>query len=128
MWVMTPEGFFSTTCTKEDPNIIQVRARKREHLEYLLDRVDIDPDYPGAELVIHAMPHRDYEYRVFIQKEEFGRWMKKIGETIDYDNFKNEAMRFAREKNESSEYQNLLHDIWHMGFQALGKNRKEYFG
>lgn len=123
MWILTPEGFFSTTESSLDPDAIQVRARDKQHLTYLMERVN-------DEVEILDNPERDYQYRVIIHRDKFQEWMTKIVNTLDYSNFKNTAQKFQDQKNGFGEgddkYLHLLHEIWYLGFRALGKNWYEY--
>ncbi len=118
MWILTPEGFFSTTQSGIDPNKIQVRARKEKHLLLLLERVgEKKKDNP-----ILVTKNRDYQYRIILDRHVFNEWMSKVIDTLDYSNFKSKA----QEVSGYDEYVHLLHDIWGMGFEALGENWSEY--
>lgn len=44
-------------------------------------------DVTGSQLV--ELPGRDYEYRIFISKQQFTDWVAAQVESIDYSNFKN---------------------------------------
>tara|TARA_R100000458_G_C8258501_1_gene234268 strand:- start:239 stop:616 length:378 start_codon:yes stop_codon:yes gene_type:complete len=122
MWVLTPEGFFSTTQSKVDPDAIQVRARRKEHLMFLLSRLREDP----SKHKIHEDPKRDYKYRIYVTRQQFKEWMSTVVDTLDYDNFKNEAHYVQAQNTDDDSYVQLLHEIWHMGFSALGENWSEY--
>lgn len=119
MWILTPEGFFSTTQTSLDPDAIQVRARDKSHLELLMHRVCPDEKHEIAD-----NPERDYQYRVIIPRGIFKEWMAKVVDTLDYSNFKDRAMTCSEPLGD--EYMGMLHEIWFLGFKALGKNWNEY--
>ena len=115
MWILTPEGFFSTTQSSLDADKIQVRARKKKHLTLLMERV-------SSTHPIMVTPDRDYKYRTILPRHVFDQWMSKIVDTLDYSNFKSKA----QEVNGYDEYVHLLHGIWGMGFEARGENWDEY--
>jgi len=121
MWLLTPEGFFSTTCKKDDPDTIQIRARREEHIKYLLERCE---GQEGLRREIHKNVGTDYQYRVYVSKKVFADWLKHIGETIDYDNFKSKAEFSMQDKGvDNSDYEDLLHEIWHLGYNSLREDR-----
>lgn len=80
MWVFTQDGFVSAVESDRDPGTLVVRARDKQSLQML-------SDLTGAELV--ELRGRDYEYRIFISKDQFTDWVAAQVAAIDYSNFKN---------------------------------------
>lgn len=80
MWVFTQDGFVSAVAYHENPDYLVVRARDKQSLELL-------SDLTSAEIV--EQPNRDYEYRVFVKKQDFANWLVSQVESIDYTNYKN---------------------------------------
>ncbi len=119
MWVFCKYGFFSAVCARQgggshgnpvDPGRIMVRARLREHLESLV--AAFPEELAGVEIV--QTPSTDYRYRVFVDKPVWAQVMAALVNDLDYDNFKNAA---AQRHGHSSNYVNVLHDVWGIGFR-----------
>lgn len=80
MWIFTSNGFLSAVEHRDKPGYLMVRARAREHLVGLAQRMGEQPEYtPGA----------DYEWRVTITRKSFEGFVLEQIKNIDYDNFKN---------------------------------------
>lgn len=84
MWLFTNIGFFSVV-QKPNTKFLTVRARVGSDLDTLRD---------------HYMPNlsptttkggTDYPYRATIRHKEFAAGLAKMGEAIDYSNFKSEV-------------------------------------
>jgi hypothetical protein len=103
MWVFTNMGFFSVTLiNKGYPDLplpedhknrsyVMVRARVRGDLiglrhAYLELRAEVDWEH--APFQILEMPGHDYPYRVLLPQDHWAALLSKIGEEIDYVNFK----------------------------------------
>lgn len=80
MWVFTQDGFVSAVASDRDPEVLVVRARDKMSLSLLAD-------VTGSDIV--ELPGRDYEYRVFITREQFSNWLLSHVESLDYTNYKN---------------------------------------
>ena len=82
MWIFTRDGFFSLAVTPFcKPGDVAVRARRREHLENLMARHEVQ-----AEIMV--FPEADYRFRIQIPREQWGRVMRAEGEGLDYESFK----------------------------------------
>lgn len=82
MWIFTKDGFFSISVTPFcKPGDVAVRARRREHLENLMARHNIQ-----AEILVFK--EADYRFRIQIPREQWGEIMKAEGLGIDYESFK----------------------------------------
>lgn len=78
MWFCLNNGFVSAVENRNDPEVLVVRARRREHLA---------DNFPGYNIVVGGST--DYNYRIFITKEDFAKIIKDKIMNINYDNFKN---------------------------------------
>lgn len=125
MWIFTKYGFFSAVCARQDdatyghpvdPDRIMVRARRRNHLERLLNRfTDLTADTP-----IHQSTESDYRYRVFLPKPVWANLVQQLAIETDYDNFKSKAADEFADEDIAHEYGDALHDVWNVmyGFQC----------
>jgi hypothetical protein len=90
MWLCTTRGFFSVVCGKYrkgaiDLDTIVVRARRREHLEALLE---IWPEDRGTWPPILTKQGTDYPCRIVVQRTTWEILAATLAEEIDYTNFK----------------------------------------
>ncbi|MEA3227213.1 MAG: hypothetical protein U9Q07_14785 [Planctomycetota bacterium] len=86
MWIFTKIGFFSAVQDKDNSNQIMVRARCLEDIENLVEyMVGFGTDEPE----IHDSIGTDYKYRIFIPRKRWALLLVKLGNEIDYTNFKN---------------------------------------
>lgn len=115
MWLFTRYGFYSAVCARQgdggfgqpvDETRIMVRARRREHLEALLDRF---ADLLG-EAVIHKSDSSDYRFRIFLDKTVWAQVVERLAMDIDYDNFKSEVARHIG--TVGAPYEHALHEVW----------------
>jgi hypothetical protein len=113
MWIFTKYGFFSTVCAREgdgrrsdpvDESTIAVRARSLDQLQSLLNRFERELGRPEIKSYVGT----DYQYRVFVPKENWRLVCGELAAELDYDNFKSEVSR----SEESSQYVELLHAVW----------------
>jgi len=81
MWICFNDGFVSAVNSDTDPNILKVRARKKEHLQKL---------FPGKK--IFSSKNTDYAYRVFVARKAFAKMVADRVMDIDYDNFKDSVV------------------------------------
>lgn len=98
MWFCFNDGFISAVQHRDNPEKLVVRARRKEILENL---------FPGRRIVIGGS--RDYNYRVFISKDEFGSIVTERIQNIDYANFKNSV--------EDDELHSLYEKFWGLHFR-----------
>lgn len=76
MWICFNDAFVSAVEDRMDKSMLRVRARKREHLNFLNKPIT---ENGGS----------DYKFRAMIKKEEFAELVKQRILNIDYGNFKN---------------------------------------
>ena len=114
MWTATKYGFFSTVrliTDDEETEFVMIRARRREHLERLKERL---PKKIG-EAEILRQPSSDYLFRVIAPLASWASMSAHLAAEIDYPNFKNEA---SAEFGFDDEYLSALHRVWSV-FQAM---------
>jgi len=85
MWVFTPDGFYSVVAHRSQRRRLIVRCRVEEDMDALRQHI------PGLE--VFEDEHADYRWRAIVTKREWKRALARMGEAIDYDNFKNEVTR-----------------------------------
>lgn len=85
MWIFTPLGYFSVVQANADE--LMIRSRCKADLERLV----LVLGEPHVEIVSTLKPHCDYPFRLFVQRERFGDYMKAFTENITYTNFKDEV-------------------------------------
>lgn len=81
MWIFTNKGFISAVQHREKPDLLIVRARKRE------DLLDLFPEIT-EQGGIQETPDADYRWRVEMTPVYLSRAIQKEIQGIDYDNFK----------------------------------------
>lgn len=123
MWLFTRDGFFSAVCARQgdgkggqplDPDRLMVRTRIRGHLEALKARF---PDLLGrCEIMTYA--GTDYAFRIFVGKSDWSTVLARLGEDIDYGNFKSEVRRY--QGRAGAPYEDALHDVWSIMYRLQG--------
>ena len=105
MWLMTKHGFYSIV--EKQPDEYHVRSRERVDIENLVNRVPL----PSAQ--ISESDYTDYAVRIIVGKEDVLAIMRFLGDTLDYDNFKNKIDRSPEQQHKP------YHDIWRILAKAL---------
>jgi hypothetical protein len=83
MWITTTGGFVSLVEDREDPGLLQVRARVLE---------DITANFPGAEVLV--VPGADYRYRARVNRQQVADRLAAAVMAIDYPgHFKDVAIQ-----------------------------------
>ena len=95
MWLMTQHGFFSIIRNAEDTYYI--RARVKRDLENL-DRL------MGWKKEILRWETADYRYRLIVTRDEMLAALLRMGEHIDYSNFKGRIHGVPDQKKKSAAY------------------------
>lgn len=95
MWLILSDGFLSAVVDKQDPSIIQVRARRKEHLVKY---------FPTKEVITHD--NRDYQFRVIVNRDELQAMLAQYVTEMMYSNFKDSTT--------DKEYHNACYDVWHV--------------
>ena len=82
MWLVTTEGFISLVQDREDPSVLQVRARLPE---------DISANFQGAEVFV--APGADYRYRARMPRRNVAEALAEAITKLDYtSHFKDVAL------------------------------------
>ena len=102
MWVCTNQSFVSIVADKDHPDMLLVRARKREHLKTL---------FPKAKITMTT--GTDYRYRTWASRGAVASLIATQIANIDYSNFKGSVGDF--------ELHNLYLRFWflHREYQDL---------
>jgi hypothetical protein len=103
MWIAMNRAFVSAVENTGDRNGVVVRARARDHLEYVLDLLE----FAGTEEVVEIFEtiDADYRFRIFISKESWAAVLTAyIFRDLIYPNFKNSVR--------DSRYHTLLSRVW----------------
>lgn len=87
MWIFTPNSFLSIVAHRDDPSRLLVRARLPG---------DIEAVFPNAKVA--RTPSADYLYRAEVSREEVGKTLAALAETMDYDNVKGAVTDARRAK------------------------------
>lgn len=103
MWIFTEWGFFSVTQTKDNKDLIQIRARTKGHLENLKKAF---PILERSKIIV--TPDADYRYRVVCRRWRWQQLSQEMSAQITYSNFKGRVMQagWARDMIDD------LHKIW----------------
>jgi hypothetical protein len=107
MWVFTQDGFISAVDNGESEGKLAVRARDRRSLEMLSIAT-------GAEVI--ELRGRDYEYRVYVTREEFTEFMANQIKDLDYGNYKSRIWATRGEV-----FHDACSDVWGAMLQVSDK-------
>lgn len=102
MWLILSDGFLSAVVDKQDPEVIQVRARRKEHLNKY---------FPTKEVVTHD--HRDYQFRVIVNREELQAMLVQYVAEMMYSNFKDSTT--------DRRFHDACYDVWQVMAQLQPK-------
>jgi hypothetical protein len=91
-----------------DPNRVMVRARKKKHLQDIINRFE---KLNSPEILDKT--DTDYRYRIFVAKSVWKEVMYELTEELNYDNFKSEVKKV----NDDAEYQKCLNQVWYAMYQ-----------
>ncbi len=105
MWLFSKTGFVSVVhdryCKKDE---VVVRARIREDLTSFLEKTDLSE----SSVKILEIDDADYRFRVIIDQAQFALALARLAMEVDYDNFKNEACPWGKDKERMIAY----HRCW----------------
>lgn len=85
MWVFLNDAMLSTVAHLDKPDMLLVRARRRE---------DLERHFP--EIAPISIPNSDYPWRIEVPRKAFAQTLAKLAETIDYGNFKDSVQEQDR--------------------------------
>lgn len=117
MWLFTKYGMFSAVAARKGPNLndpvnpdlIQVRARQKEHLTALKKRFKKQL----KRNKIHEFDRSDYRYRIFVGKNKWVKIVTELAQEVDYDNFKTAVYK----EQGKSAYEAALHRVWSVMYE-----------
>jgi hypothetical protein len=113
MWLFTETGFLSAVV--ENPNQsktrLAVRARDKVSLQALAE-------FAGADIV--EIPNRDYEYRVYVEKETLIDWTSRSISEMGYGNYKSRMYQ-----TRGADFAHTLSDVWSAMLSVSDKRPKK---
>lgn len=98
MWFCFNDGFVSAVENRNNQHELVVRARRKDILTSL---------FPDKMVIVGGSS--DYNYRVFVSKEEFSKIVTERIQNIHYSNFKNSV--------EDDELHGLYEKFWMLHFR-----------
>ena len=82
MWIFSKHGYYAIVRDYNDKKVYWLRARHKQDLENVQKLMELkNPDIIFKE-------YADYKYRIKLSKVEYLAFMEKIGDELDYSNFK----------------------------------------
>lgn len=111
MWLFTETGFVSAVVDKDNSSRISVRARDKQSLQSFVDEY-------GVKIV--ELPGRDYEYRIYLTKEQLADWTVARVNDLSYTNFKNRV-----HQSRGNDFAAPLHDVWYSMLEVSDKRPKK---
>lgn len=107
MWIFARKGFVSIVRHKSEPDTFLMRARTAADLEAVLSAASVN-----ARRIVS--PSADYRFRAFLSREQLGRVMESLADSIDYPNFKSAVAADGADDARLNAY----HTVWHV-MQAI---------
>jgi hypothetical protein len=115
MYLFTKDGFYSVVCGRQgdgsktqpiDPEVIQIRARVKSHLENLATK------FPNLvkRNSIRETTDTDHRFRIIVPRKTWLQIMDQLASGIDYDNFKTDLAHHTGVTGRS--YLDALHQVW----------------
>lgn len=98
MWLFTKRGFYSIVQKKKGE--FHIRARVKPDLGNL-------KDLAGIKEKIVTTRDADYRYRLVVGPEEIGRVMERLGQDIDYANFKSKVASDPEQRDKLGAYHEI---------------------
>ena len=118
MWIFTTTGFLSVVQKSdpelpEDPNVLCARGRRLGDLEELQDYI---VESHGVTVPIQQSMVTDYEYRMYVSRDQFKSFVSHRINELDYNNYKSECQK----KGWVGSALECLHEIWDSVYRNLG--------
>lgn len=113
MWIFLQVGFLSVVAHRDKPEIVLVRARQRDAVEYVRT---VLAERGGEVPEIVRNVKADYPWRLEVRRDDFAAFLAEEARTIRADNFKNAATRLH---GHSSAYVLALHEVWGVLWERL---------
>lgn len=122
MWIASKLGFYSIVykpshLDPEGPPAYLVRARDKADLERLVKTLKKKKNpYDKDFLKIHEYHRSDYPYRIIVRDSAMLHdFLECLGESIDYENFKDKIKATPHQKDKLAPYEGL----WELLYNAL---------
>jgi hypothetical protein len=93
MWVCLNDAFFSIVASDRDPEVLNVRARRKG---------DLERHFPGCPVV--SLPGTDYAFRAFVPRIAVAQALSQLSANIAYTNFKDSVL--------DDELHDAYADVW----------------
>ena len=118
MWIFNSTGFLSVVQKSdpklpEDPDDLCARGRRLGDLEELQAHII---QFDGTTIPIEQSTVTDYEYRMYVSRDQFKSFMNHRIDTLDYNNYKSECQK----KGWVGSALECLHEIWDSVYRNLG--------
>lgn len=102
MWIATKLGFYSIVQTRDNKQLLMVRARAEKDLINLKNRVSVLRNHE-----IHRTPDADYRFRLIVTREELHELIQILANEIDYPNFKDKIHEIPDQKDKLTYYSKI---------------------
>lgn len=113
MWIFTRDGFFSAVEHESDRDMLLIRARVKDDLEALADRLGDRRRDLGAEVErfeIEHTPTGDYHWRMPMWRYDWCAYIAEQARQIDYTT----NVKGTLDKGEPDRH-DFLFDVWDAG-------------
>ena len=126
MWMMTEHGAYWVGQHREKPEMVLIRARRREHLEALKPAIEASHSSYTLRLAfedvvaedwsfaIQETPACDFPYRATMPRMLWGAVARHLAEDIDYGTFKG---RLRERHGATGPYYRFIVDCWSASFE-----------
>lgn len=101
MWIFSKFGFYSVVQDFNSKELLHIRARVSGDLERLLSA-------GGVATSVTETPDADYRYRAAVSRADFEQLLVKLGDAVDYPNFKSAVAKHADQAEKLDAY----HEVW----------------
>lgn len=112
MWLFTETGFVSAVV--ENPNKSKTRMSVRSR-----DKKSLEPLAKMAKTEIVELPNRDYEYRVYVEKNVLTEWVSESISQMEYGNYKSRMY-----STRGADFTHSLSDVWSVMLGVSDKRAK----
>lgn len=101
MWIFSKFGFYSVVQDFDSKELLHIRARVSGDLERLLSA-------GGVAAAVTETADADYRYRAAVSRDDFQQLLAKLGDGVDYPNFKSEVAKHSDQAEKLHGY----HEVW----------------
>ncbi len=114
MWLCFNDGFLSCVQDKDNPDMVFVRSRVKQHLEEF-----VSSGSPSWKSAIVSTPRNDYQWRIHMHKKDLAVFVAHRIMNIDYTNFKNSV--------EDHDLHTMYDEVWRVGVRTLDSRSYKKF-